>query len=98
MSSEVRFYEKDIKDLIKTKQHLFYDDDIISDVKDIAIFNEKVICQNTTLITDTCHSIDRLFITGTVCYLRSPIFVCNGTVLTINQKNNCVQHIFQEVR
>lgn len=40
-----QFYEQDIKDLIRTKQHMFKDDEITSDIKDIKIFNEKVICQ-----------------------------------------------------
>ncbi|WRW34642.1 hypothetical protein CF5_0154 [Staphylococcus phage CF5] len=46
MSEEIKkFYEKDIKDLIRTKRHMFKDDEITSDIKDIRIFNEKVICQ-----------------------------------------------------
>lgn len=45
MSNEVKFYEQDIKDLIKEKQHLFYSDGITSNPEDIRIFNEKVICQ-----------------------------------------------------
>lgn len=46
MSNDVvKFYEKDIKDLIRTKKHMFKDDEITSDINDIRIFNEKVICQ-----------------------------------------------------
>ncbi|AAX92338.1 hypothetical protein TwortDSMZ_164 [Staphylococcus phage Twort] len=39
------FYEQDIKDLIRTKKHLFHKDEITSNIDDIKIFNEKVICQ-----------------------------------------------------
>lgn len=45
MSDNVQFYEQDIKNLIRTKKHMFKDDNITSDIKDIKIFNEKVICQ-----------------------------------------------------
>ncbi|UVD42355.1 hypothetical protein [Staphylococcus phage vB_SauM-V1SA19] len=45
MSEITKFYEQDIKDLIRTKRHMFKDDEITSNIQDIRIFNEKAICQ-----------------------------------------------------
>lgn len=40
-----QFYEKDIKDIIRKKKHIFHADEITSNIDDIKIFDEKVICQ-----------------------------------------------------
>lgn len=45
MSEQNRFYEADIKELVRSKKHIFADDEITSADEDIRIFNEKVICQ-----------------------------------------------------
>lgn len=55
--SNKRYYEQEVKDAILKERHLFFEDEITSDIEDIRIFNEKAIAQGKCIMD--CFILDR---------------------------------------